>query len=51
MEKNDDVYELYHEQKLNSDSDDFYVFNNKFELKTIICMPYSNHYNCFIKIL
>ncbi len=53
-EENDDVYKVYNNLKLNLDSikkfivDDFYVFNNKFELRAIICMPYSNHYSCLI---
>ena len=28
--------------------EDFYVFSNKFSLKAIICMPYSNHYSSLI---
>ena len=44
-DENDDVYKVYNNLKLNLDSikkfivDDFYVFNNKFELRAIICMP------------
>ena len=53
-EENDDIYKVYNNLKLNLDSiikfivDDFYLFNNKFELRTIICMPYSNHYSYLI---
>ena len=44
--ENDDVYEVYINLKLNLDLikkfivDDFYVFNNKFELRVIIYLPY-----------
>ena len=50
----DDVYKVYNNLKLNLDliknfiEDDFYLFNNKYELRAIICMPYSNHYSCLI---
>ena len=53
-EENDDVYEVYNNLKINLDliknfiKDDFYIFNNKYELRSIICMPYSNHYSCLI---
>ena len=53
-EENDDIYEVYNNLKLNLDAikkfivDDFYIFNNKYELRAIICMPYSNHYSCLI---
>ena len=30
-------------------TEDFYVFNDKFSVKAIICMPYSNHHSCLIK--
>ena len=45
---------MYNNLKLNLVSiknfiaDDFYEFNNKFELRAILCMPYSNHYSCLI---
>ena len=53
-EENDDVYDVFNNLKINLDfiknfiKDDFYVFNNKYELRSIICMHYSNHYSCLI---
>ncbi len=52
--ENDDIYQVYNNLKVNIEliknfiKEDFYVFNDKFSLKAIICMPYSNHYSCFI---
>ena len=53
-EENDDVYQVYNNLKLIIDliknfiKEDFYVFNNKFSLQYIICMPHSNHYSSLI---
>ena len=53
-EENDDVYDVFNNLKINLDfiknyiKDDSYVFNNKYELRSIINMPYSNHYSCLI---
>ena len=39
VEKNDEVNDMYNNLKLYLDSDDLYVFNNKFELRLYyICL-------------
>ena len=52
--ENDGIYEVNKKFKVKFRLDkkfildDFYLLNNKFELSSIICMQFSNHYSCLI---
>ncbi len=53
-EERDDTFKVYNNIKLNLEQiinyieDEFYIFNSKYALKGIICMPYVNHYTSLI---